>query len=212
MAPRSSTLAWKIPWTEEPGRLQSMGSRRVGHDWATSLSLFTFMHWRRKWQPTPVFLPGESQGQQSLVGCRLWGRTESDTTEATKQQQQWVVLSSYLVIYTPRRWEQAMETSSDSHQARQTWHEYHCYYPVFTQHGIFFPCLLKSFKALKGEIFQVLMKMNDFLLCDNLEGWDGVGGGREESPRGRGYMCTSGWLMLMYGRSQNNIVKQLSSN
>ena len=54
MAPHSSTLAWKIPWTEEPGRLQSMGSLRVGHDWATSLSLFTFLHWRRKWQPTPV--------------------------------------------------------------------------------------------------------------------------------------------------------------
>ena len=53
------------------------------HDWATSLSLFTFMHWRRKWQPTPVFLPGESQGRGSLVGCRLWGRAESDTTEAT---------------------------------------------------------------------------------------------------------------------------------
>ena len=57
MAPHSSALAWKIPWTEEPGGLQSMGSLRVGHDWATSLSLFTFMHWRRKWQPTPVFLP-----------------------------------------------------------------------------------------------------------------------------------------------------------
>ena len=80
MAPHSSTLAWKIPWTKEPGGLQSMGSWRVGHDWTTSLSLFTFMHWRRKWQPTPVFLPGESQGQGSLVGCR---RTESDTTEAT---------------------------------------------------------------------------------------------------------------------------------
>ena len=79
----NSTLAWKIPWTEEPRRLQSMGLLRVGHDWATSLSLFTFMHWRRKWQPTPVFLPGESQGRGSLVGCRLWGRTESDTTEAT---------------------------------------------------------------------------------------------------------------------------------
>ena len=64
MATHSSTLAWKIPWTEEPGRLQSMGSRRVRHDWATSLSLFTFMHWRRKWQPTLVFLPGESQGQE----------------------------------------------------------------------------------------------------------------------------------------------------
>ena len=83
MAPHSSTFAWKIPWTEEPGRLQSMGSWRVGHEWATSLSLFTFMHWRRKWQPTPVFLPGESQGRGSLVGCPLWGRTESDTTEAT---------------------------------------------------------------------------------------------------------------------------------
>ena len=75
MAPHSSTLAWKIPWTEEPGRLQFMGSLRVGHDWVTSLSLFTFMHWRRKWQPTPVFLPGESQGPRSLVGCGLWGRT-----------------------------------------------------------------------------------------------------------------------------------------
>ena len=73
---------------EEPGRLQSMGSLRVGHGWATSLSLFTLMHWRGNWQPTPVFLPGESQGQGSLVGCRPWGRTESDTTEATWQQQQ----------------------------------------------------------------------------------------------------------------------------
>ena len=83
MAPHSSTLAWKIPWAEEPGRLQSMGSLRVGHDWATSLSLFAFTHWRRKWQRTPVFLPGESQGQRSLVGCCLWGCTELDTTEAT---------------------------------------------------------------------------------------------------------------------------------
>ena len=83
MAPHTSTLAWKFPWTEEPGRLQSMVSLRVGHDWATSLSLFTFMHWRRKWQPTPVFLPGESQGRQSLLGCHLWGCTESDTTEVT---------------------------------------------------------------------------------------------------------------------------------
>ena len=64
MATYSSTLAWEVPWTEEPGGLQSMGSRRVGYDWATSLSLFTFMHWRRKWQPTPVFLPGESQGEE----------------------------------------------------------------------------------------------------------------------------------------------------
>ena len=83
MATLSSTLAWKIPWMEGPSGLQSMGSLGVGHDQATSLSLFTFMHWRRKWQPTPVFLPGESQGRGSLVGCRLWGCTESDTTVAT---------------------------------------------------------------------------------------------------------------------------------
>ena len=83
MAPHSSTLAWKIPWMEEPGGLQSIGLLRVGHDWATSLSLFTFMHWRRKWQPTPVFLPAESQGWGSLVGCHLWGHTELDTNEAT---------------------------------------------------------------------------------------------------------------------------------
>ena len=78
MAPHSSTLAWRIPWMEEPGGLQSMGSLRVGHDWLTSLSLFTFMHWRRKWQPTPVFLPGESQGQRSLLGA-VYGVTQSRT-------------------------------------------------------------------------------------------------------------------------------------
>ena len=83
MATHSSTLARKVPWMEEPGRLQPMGSPGVGHDFT-----FTFMYWRRKWQPTPVFLPGESQGQESRVGCRLWGRTELDTTEATQQQQQ----------------------------------------------------------------------------------------------------------------------------
>ena len=80
-AAAASTLAWKIPWMEEPGRLQSMGSQRVGH--LLSDFTFTFMHWRRKWQHTPVFLPGESQGQRSLLGCRPWGHTESDTTEVT---------------------------------------------------------------------------------------------------------------------------------
>ena len=83
MAPHSSTLAWKIPWAEEPGRLHSTGSLRVRHDQVTSLSLFTFMHWRRKRQPTTLFLPGESQGRWSLVGCSLWVLTESDMTEAT---------------------------------------------------------------------------------------------------------------------------------
>ena len=77
-APHSSTLAQKIPWVEEPGRLQSMGSLRVGHDWATSLSLFSFTHWRRKWQPTPVFLPGESQGRGAWWAA-VYGVTQSRT-------------------------------------------------------------------------------------------------------------------------------------
>ena len=76
MATHSSTLAWKIPWTEEPRRLQSMGSLRVGHDWVTSLSLFTFMHWRRKWQPTRVLawrIPGmgEPGGLPSMGSHRV---------------------------------------------------------------------------------------------------------------------------------------------
>ena len=99
MAPHSSTLVWKIPWTEQPGRLQSMGLQIVGHDRAISLSLFTFMHWRRQWQPTPVFLPGEPQGRGSLVGCRLWGHTESEMTEVT-QQQQHVQFSGVKYIHT----------------------------------------------------------------------------------------------------------------
>ena len=69
MAPHSSTLAWKIPWMEEPGGLQSMGSLRVGHDSVTSLSLFTFMHWRRKWQPTPGM--AEPSGLLSMGSHRV---------------------------------------------------------------------------------------------------------------------------------------------
>ena len=78
MASHSSTLAWKISWMEEPGRLQSMGLLRVRHDWATSLSLFPFMHWRRKWQPTPVLLPGESQGQRAWWAS-VYGVAQSRT-------------------------------------------------------------------------------------------------------------------------------------
>ena len=150
MAPHSSTFAWRIPWTEEPGRLQSIGSLEsdmterlhfhfslsctgegngnllqcsclenpkdreawwaavygVAQSWTRlkrlssssgkepacqcrkcSRSRFNSwigkIFWRKKWQPTPLFLPGESQGWQSLAGCCLWGRTESDTTEGT---------------------------------------------------------------------------------------------------------------------------------
>ena len=78
MAPHSSTLTWKIPWTEEPGRLQSMGLRRVRHDWATSLSLFTFMHWRRKWQPTPVSCL-ENPRDRGAWRAAVYGVTQSRT-------------------------------------------------------------------------------------------------------------------------------------
>ena len=108
MATHSSTLAWKIPWMEEPGRLQSMGLQRVGHDWATSL----FFHcslglprwlsgkesacqcrrsefnpwvrkilWRRKWQPTQVYLPEKFHGQRSLEDYSLWSWKQYDTIE-----------------------------------------------------------------------------------------------------------------------------------
>ena len=77
------------------------GVTKVGHDWATSLSLFTFTHWRRNWQPTPVFLPGESQGQQSLVGCSLWGRTESDTTDWSDLAAAVLVAQSSPTLYDP---------------------------------------------------------------------------------------------------------------
>ena len=80
--PTPILLPGKIPWMDESGPW--------GHEESDTteqlpfhFSLFTFMHWRRKWQPTPVFLPGESQGPGSLMGCRLWGRTESDMTNAT---------------------------------------------------------------------------------------------------------------------------------
>ena len=90
MAPHSSTLAWKIPWTEEPGSLLVHAVVKSRTRLSEFSFTFTFMHWRRKWQPTPVFLPGESQGWGSLMGCRLWGCTESVTTEATwRQQQHW---------------------------------------------------------------------------------------------------------------------------
>ena len=118
MAPHSSRLAWKIPWTEEPRGLPSMASLGVGHDRATSLSLFTFMLWRRKWQPTPVFLPGESQGQRSLVGCCLWSRTESDTTEATQQQQLLNILK-YLWMKPYDNWDPEEGKKSEEEQRRK---------------------------------------------------------------------------------------------
>ena len=83
MAPHSSTLAWKIPWTEEPGRLQSMGSLESDTTERLHFHFSLSCIGEGKWQPTPVFLPGESQGWGSLVGCHLWRRTELDMIEAT---------------------------------------------------------------------------------------------------------------------------------
>ena len=77
MAPHFSTLVWKIPWTEELGRLQSMGSLRVGHDFT-----FTF-HFHALEKEMATHSSVLAWGQWSLVGCRLWGHTELDTTDAT---------------------------------------------------------------------------------------------------------------------------------
>ena len=97
MAPHSTTLAWKIPWMEGPARLQSMGSLRVRHEWATSLSLFTFMHWRRKRQPTPVFLPGESQ-ENPRNGGAWWIDVCGVTQSRTRLK--WLSSSSSIHMYT----------------------------------------------------------------------------------------------------------------
>ena len=99
MAPHSSTLAWKIPWMEEPGKLQSMGSLRVGHDWATLLPLFTFMHWRRKWHPTHVFawrIPGTGEpGGLLSMGSHRVGHDWSDlaTADLLMESQLWFSLA-----------------------------------------------------------------------------------------------------------------------
>ena len=85
MATHSRILAWRILWTEEPGGCCSWGFTESDK---TEVTQHACMHWRRKWQPTPVFLLGESQGQKSLVSCHLWGHTRSDTTEATQQHHQ----------------------------------------------------------------------------------------------------------------------------
>ena len=106
MAPQSSSLAWKIPRMEELGRLPSMGSLRVGHYWATSLSLFTFMHWRRKWQSTSVFLPGESQGWGAwwaavygVAQSQKWLKwLNSSSTAFTESHRCFVVLFSFLFV------------------------------------------------------------------------------------------------------------------
>ena len=106
MAAHSSTLAWRIPWMEEPGRLQSMGSRRVGHDRVTSLSLFTFMHWRRKWQPTPVFLPGESQGRGAWWAA-VYGVAQSRTGLKRLSSSSVGPTPGRIIVVNSHRWSRA---------------------------------------------------------------------------------------------------------
>ena len=97
MAPHSSSLAWKIPWIEEPGGLQSMGSLGVGQDWDFTFT-FHFHALEKEMATTPVFLPGESQVRGSLVGCHLWGRTESDTTKVTAAAAE-LYLGALLILF-----------------------------------------------------------------------------------------------------------------
>ena len=92
MAPHSSTLAWKIPWTEEPGRLQSMGSLRVRHDWATSLSLFTFMHWRRKGNPLQCSCL-ENPRDRGSWWAAVYGVAQSQT------QLKWLSIACIFILF-----------------------------------------------------------------------------------------------------------------
>ena len=102
MATHSCTLAWKIPWTEEPGRWQSMGSHRVGHDWATSLSLFTFMRWRRKGNPLQCsFLENPRDGRAwwaAVYGVtQSWTRLKGLSSSSTNIRE-WRLLEYYKSI------------------------------------------------------------------------------------------------------------------
>ena len=111
MATHSSTLAWKILWTEKPGRLQSVGFLGGGHNWATSLSLFTFMHWRRKWQPTPVFLPGEARGRGAwwaavygVAQSRTWLKWLSSSSCCSMSCSNCCFLTAYRFLRRQVRW------------------------------------------------------------------------------------------------------------
>ena len=95
MAPYSRNLAWKIPWMEEPGRLKSMGSLRVRHDWATSLSLFTFVHWRRKCNHSSVLawrIPGTGEpGGLPSMGSHRVGHDWSELAAAAAEYSNWEI-------------------------------------------------------------------------------------------------------------------------
>ena len=90
MAPHSSTFAWKIAWTKEPGRVQSMGSLESDATERLHFHFSLLCIGEGNGNPFQCFCL-ENPGTGSLVGCRLWGRTESDTTEAMQQQQQLLI-------------------------------------------------------------------------------------------------------------------------
>ena len=133
MAPHSRTLTWKIPWTEEPGGLQSMGSLRVRHDWATAFSVFPFMHWRRKWQPNPVFFPGESQGRGSLMAAisgitqsRTWLSSSSSSLplrSGKSMRKEWGK-KFLLFIFHPREWSVLHQIHAQDWNCKVIWQLY----------------------------------------------------------------------------------------
>ena len=130
MAHHSSTLAWKIPWIEEPGGLQSMGSQRVKDTIAPSLSLFTFMHWRRTCQPTPEFLPGESQGWRSLVGYH-YGVTQTRTRLKRLSSSSSMELENVLIQFF------YIAVQYSQHQLLKSLSFIHCIFlPLFSQINI----------------------------------------------------------------------------
>ena len=126
MAPHSSTLAWKIPWTEEPGRLQSMGLLRIRHDWATSLSLFTFMHWRRKWQPSSVLawrIPGMGEpGGLPSMGSQnqTWLKWLSSSSSSAYVPPSWISFLPPAHSHNSRLLQRPC-LSSLSHRANSHW-------------------------------------------------------------------------------------------
>ena len=102
LAPHSSTLAWKIPWTEEPGRLQSMESRRVKHDWATSLSLFTFLHLATHSSVLAWRIPGTAEpGGLPTMGSHRVGHDWSDLAAATETEKAMAPPLQYSCLENP---------------------------------------------------------------------------------------------------------------
>ena len=181
MAPHSRTLAWKIPWMEEPGGLQSMGSKRVGHDWVTSLSLFTFTHCRRKWQPTPLFLPGESQGWGNLVGCHLLGHTEwSDLAAAASLLAPQLTLEAPLLILWILRHLWAICGNLQGNTRL----------PILTLDSLRYtnPEEMKTVRALTGPFRRIpnYLKSSDFPFC--------ISTNRDKSLSEKASSC---WIMLL---------------